>query len=231
MRNVAIIPARGGSKRIPRKNVRPFLGKPIIAYSIEVAQQSGLFDEIMVSTDDDEIKDVAIRFGATIPFKRSRENADDQASTTDVLMEVLNEYEIRDKVFDYVCCIYPTAPMIQLELLEEGFKKLQEEYEGSLPVVEFEYPVWRGLYLKNDGIRMIWPENKDKRSQDLPRVYHDAGQWYWFKPDVIKKKGHLLSENMAGISVNPLYVQDIDDEVHWKLAEMKYRAFWENSGA
>ena len=221
--NLAIIPARGGSKRIPRKNIRPFLGKPIIAYSIETALNSDLFEEVMVSTDDDEIIEVAKEYGASVPFKRSAENADDYATTADVILEVLQQYENLNKIFDFCCCIYPTAPLMKTEDLKEGFNKLKEGYDTVIPVVEFEYPVWRGVSLDNDHLKMVWPEYENKRSQDLSKVYHDVGQWYWFKGEEMKKKQTLFTENSAGIPIDAIFAQDIDEENDWKLAEMKYQ--------
>lgn len=221
--NLAIIPARGGSKRIPRKNIRPFLGKPIIAYSIETALNSDLFEEVMVSTDDDEIIEVAKEYGASVPFKRSAENADDYATTADVILEVLQQYENLNKIFDFCCCIYPTAPLMKTEDLKEGFNKLKEGYDTVIPVVEFEYPVWRGVSLDNDHLKMVWPEYENKRSQDLSKVYHDVGQWYWFKGEEIKKRQTLFTVNSAGIPIDTIFAQDIDEENDWKLAEMKYQ--------
>lgn len=182
MNNLAIIPARGGSKRIPRKNIKDFLGKPIIAYSIEVALMSGLFEEVMVSTDDAEIAEVAIKFGAKVPFIRSAKNATDTATTIAVINEVLVEYKSRLKRdFKRVCCIYPTAPLIEPHDLIDGYNLLLEKnYQALFPVVPFSYPIWRGLERDETGLtRIIWPENKDVRTQDLKKVYHDAGQWYW----------------------------------------------------
>ncbi|MGJ3234512.1 pseudaminic acid cytidylyltransferase [Marivirga sp.] len=224
MSTLCIIPARGGSKRIPRKNIKEFLGKPIIAYSIETALQSGLFDEVMVSTDDAEIGEIAEKYGARVPFLRSTENADDFATTANVLMEVLDGYKNKGKEFEYACCIYPTAPLIKAEKLKMGFDKLKNEHFNTVfPSVEFSYPIWRGLKkTSNEGFEMVWPENLNKRSQDLEAVYHDAGQWYWLNLESFKKEQKLFGDNTSCIVLEATEVQDIDNLVDWKLAELKY---------
>lgn len=184
MKNLCIIPARGGSKRIPRKNIRDFLGKPIIAYSIEAALKSELFDEVMVSTDDNEIAEVAKKYGAKVPFLRSIKNSDDYSTTLDVIKEVLSNYLLKlNMKFEQACCIYPTAPLIKIEHLKSGFNKLiSNDFTSVFAAVEFSYPIWRGLSINEDGTSsMIWPQHVNDRSQDLQKVYHDAGQWYWFK--------------------------------------------------
>lgn len=223
MSNVAIIPARGGSKRIPRKNIRDFLGKPIIAYSIEVALESGLFVEVMVSTDDEEISEVAKKYGARVPFMRSEENADDYATTVDVLIEVLKIYQQQGKQFEYGCCIYPTAPLLKSAFLENAYEKLiNEDFSTVFPVVEFSYPIQRSLKLNVKGkAEMNWPEHLKSRSQDLQSAYHDAGQFYWFKVEELLKEKKLFGNNSGAIILPNTIVQDIDTEEDWKLAEMK----------
>jgi pseudaminic acid cytidylyltransferase len=224
MNNLAIIPARGGSQRIPKKNIKDFLGKPIIAYSIEVALKSGLFEEVMVSTDDEEIAEVAINFAARVPFLRSPENASDFASTSEVINEVLNRYKTDLKrEFKYVCCIYPTAPLIESQDLIDGFNLLLEKkYQALLPIVSFSCPIWRGLERNETGLtRMIWPENISARSQDLRKVYHDAGQWYWLDPLIIKEG--IFTSNTGSIVLDEINVQDIDNLGDWKMAELKYK--------
>lgn len=223
MSNVAIIPARGGSKRIPRKNIRDFLGKPIIAYSIETALGSELFDEVMVSTDDEEIVKIAKKYGAKVPFMRSEENADDHATTVDVLLEVLNTYQQQGKYFDYGCCIYPTAPLLDSKYLEEGFLKLiNERFSSVFPVVKFSYPIQRSIKLNQKGkAEMIWPDHLESRSQDFNKAYHDAGQFYWFNVEEILKEKKLFVKNSGVIVLSNSIVQDIDTEEDWKLAEMK----------
>jgi N-acylneuraminate cytidylyltransferase len=225
MGNLCVIPARGGSKRIPRKNIRDFLGKPIISYSIKLAKQSGLFEEVMVSTDDDEIQTIAIQHGASVPFKRSIKNSDDFATTMDVLREVIDNYTKRGMNFEQVCCLYPTAPLAQLHDFKEGHRMLTEQNcQVVLPVVPFSYPIWRGLTItSSNSIRMVYPEYLNSRSQDLDKVYHDAGQWYWMLSHVIKNRISLFGEGTKVIVLDDLKVQDIDNEYDWKLAEMKYQ--------
>lgn len=223
MHNIAIIPARGGSKRIPRKNIKDFLGKPILTYSIEAALNSGLFEEVMVSTDDEEIANVAIKYGAKVPFIRSKTNSDDYATTMDVINEVLSQYkEKHEKYFQFSCCIYPTAPLIEISHIQEGFSKLvKNNFTSVFPVVAFSYPVWRGLAINDNGkASMIWPEFVDSRSQDLQTVYHDAGQWYWFNNENLKSWN--WPENTGTLILSEEHVQDIDTITDWKLAEMKF---------
>lgn len=224
MKKIAIIPARGGSKRIPRKNIKDFLGKPIIAYSIEAALASGLFEEVMVSTDDAEIAAVAERYGARVPFMRSASNADDFATTVDVLLEVLATYKQEEgKLFDFGCCIYPTAPFTSPEALKEGFYKIEtKQFDAVFPVVAFSYPVWRGLRPREEKVEMLWPEYLNTRSQDLEKVYHDAGQWYWFSVPSFLKTNYILGGDSGAVILDELSVQDIDTLKDWKLAELKY---------
>ena len=221
---IAIIPARGGSKRIPGKNIRSFLGKPILAYSIETALASGLFSEVMVSTDDSKIAEIAEQYGATIPFLRSRRNADDFATTTDVLLEVLEEYHQRARHFDVLCCIYPTAVSINTIKLGDSLEQMESaNADSTLPIVQFGYPVQRGLRVdKKNRIRYVAPENRYKRSQDLEDIYHDAGQFYWLHTKAFMMEKDLILKNNVPFRVSELEVQDIDREVDWTLAEIKY---------
>lgn len=221
MKNIAIIPARGGSKRIPRKNVKPFLGKPIIAYSIEAALNSGLFDVVMVSTDDDEIASIARQYGAKIPFMRSAETANDFASTNDVLEEVIANYEKQNCFFDNMCCIYATAPLIQSQNIIDAYHRLiNSDFSLVYPVVPFSYPIWRCLDIDENGkMQRHWKEYENCRSQDLPTEYHDTGTFYWYKI----KEWQAGNVQIGGILVEETAVQDIDNETDWKLAEMKYK--------
>lgn len=221
MKNLCIIPARGGSKRIPRKNVKPFLGKPMIAYSIEAALASNLFDEVMVSTDDEEIAKVARQYGAKVPFMRSAETANDFATTADVLHEVINKYKELGQVFDNFCCIYATAPMMQSKDIISAYNRLQSsDFTIVYPVVQFSYPIWRCLDLAEDGsMKRHWPEFENSRSQDLPKEYHDTGTFYWYKTKEWLA-GNILT---GGIEVDETTIQDIDTETDWKIAEMKYK--------
>lgn len=224
MNNLAIIPARGGSKRIPRKNIRDFLGKPIIAYSIEAALKSKLFTEVMVSSDDKEITEIAKKYGAKVPFLRSKVNSNDFAGTTDVLIEVIDKYTQLGHTFDYACCIYPTAPLINPKKIVKGFEQIMlNKNDTVFPIVAFSYPVWRGLKLEsNSKTSMVWPEHINSRSQDLENLFHDAGQWYWFNIDSLKREKKLFTKNTAGIILDQIEVQDIDNLTDWKLAELKY---------
>jgi pseudaminic acid cytidylyltransferase len=223
-KSVAIITARGGSKRIPRKNIRDFLGKPIIAYSISAALEAGCFDEIMVSTDDEEIAEVAKKYGAVVPFFRSAERSDDFATTTDVLLEVLTSYGEIGKFFELACCLYPTAPFVTAEKLRTGYTTLLEhDASSAFPVVRFGYPIQRALKIENDFLHMIWPENISARSQDLMPAYHDTGQFYWFNVKRFLESKQLFSSRTVPIIVSESEVQDIDTEEDWKIAEMKYR--------
>jgi len=224
MHNLCIIPARGGSKRIPRKNIKDFLGKPIIAYSIQTALLSELFDEVMVSTDDEEIAEIAIKYGAKVPFLRSSINSNDYASTMDVIREVIGQYSVlENKLFNYTCCIYPCAPLMRCESIKEGLSKLiSGDFVSVHPVVEFSYPVWRGLELNDNGsISMIWPEFVNSRTQDLSKVFHDAGQWYWFNNESMKNWD--WPKNTGTTLLSEEYVQDIDTITDWRLAELKYQ--------
>ncbi|MFA7314335.1 MAG: pseudaminic acid cytidylyltransferase [Candidatus Magasanikbacteria bacterium] len=224
MSNIAIITARGGSKRIPKKNIRPFLGKPIIAYSIEAALKSGIFDEVMVSTDSKEIADVAISYGAQVPFLRSKENSSDHSTTAHAIEEVLSDYKKLGKNFTYFCCLYPTAPLVSANKLKEAFNILKTNgVDSVLPVVEFNYVIQRALKIDNNFIKMIWPENLNKRSQDLSPVYHDCGQFYFMKTNIFLEQKKLFVEKNAPLIINEMEAQDIDNEDDWKIAELKYK--------
>lgn len=220
MKNLCIIPARGGSKRIPRKNIKPFLGKPIIAYSIEAAQKSALFDEIMVSTDDLEIADVAKQYGASVPFMRSAETANDFAGLTDVINEVLNNYGKTESLYDNYCCLLSTAPFVNAEMLIDSFRMfMDKQFDTLRPIVRFDYPIQRAYRMDEfNQVSFISPEYLNTRSQDLEKAYHDAGLFYWgtcavgFKGK--KWGGFVIDENTC---------QDIDTEEDWHIAEVKYK--------
>lgn len=222
-RNLCIIPARGGSKRIPRKNIKSFKGEPIIAYSIKAALASKLFDEVMVSTDDLEIAEIAQSFGALVPFMRSEQNSNDFATTADVLLEVINTYHDIGKDFDYICCIYPTAPLVTSERLIEGFEMLTNGADSVLPILSFDYPIWRSFKVnENNCLEYNWSEFINIRSQDLPTAYHDAGQWYWINTNKHRTSGKLIFETTKGLHLSPFEAHDIDTLHDWKLAELKY---------
>ncbi|MGN0364461.1 MAG: pseudaminic acid cytidylyltransferase [Suilimivivens sp.] len=222
-KNLAIITARGGSKRIPRKNIKPFCGKPILCYSIEAALSSGVFDEVMVSTDDEEIAQVAKKAGAKVPFFRSAETADDYASTDDVIMEVIKAYQQIGQHFDSFCCIYPTAPFLSSERLRSAMELLKEA-DSVMPVVPFSYPPQRGLIVNGAGfVERQFPEYATARSQDLPKIYHDCGQFYACRTDAFLAAGTTDVERLLPLVLTELEVQDIDTMEDWELAELKYR--------
>lgn len=221
--SVAIITARGGSKRIPRKNINLFNGKPIIAYSIEAALQSGIFNEVMVSTDDEEIAQTSKKYGAVVPFLRSSKTSDDYATTADVLKEVLHSYKQQGEEFEYACCIYPTAPFVTASKLIDAFQRLEHNGADSiLPVTRFSFPIWRSFKMEEGRVSYNWPEFAPKRSQDLPPSFHDCGQFYFFKTSVFLETGKIITENTIGLEVPESEVQDIDNEEDWKIAEIKY---------
>ena len=224
MKTLAMITARGGSKRIPRKNIKEFNGKPIIAYSIEAALKSGAFDEVMVSTDDEEIADIARKYGASVPFFRSEKTSNDYATTVDVIDEVVREYHSRGKDFDVFACIYPTAPFITADKLKEAVDKLSASDADSLiPVVRFSYPPQRAMEIRDGRLVFRQPENLSKRSQDLEPHYHDADQFYVVKTESFLKNKGIMVGQILPMELSELEVQDIDNEVDWKLAEMKYK--------
>ncbi len=221
---IAIIPARGGSKRIPKKNIKGFLGKPIITYAIENALKSNLFDEVMVSTDDKEIADVAIEFGAKVPFLRSDKNADDYATTIDVITEVINSYKKIGKVFEYACCIYPCTPLLTKEKLSESFRVLENgNFDCVFPIIKYGFPIQRAVKVNGDLVEMFQPEHLITRSQDLDPSYHDAGQFYFFNVEKLINKQELLTNNTSFIELSEMEAQDIDNIVDWELAEVKYK--------
>ena len=223
MGSIAIITARGGSKRIPRKNVKLFCGKPIITYSIEAALQSGLFEEVMVSTEDEEIARIAREAGAQVPFMRSSESAGDYASTDDVLLEVLAAYKERGREFDSFCCLYPTAPFVTAEKLRTAMGLL-DKADSVMPVVPFSFPPQRCMVLNEEGeLRMKWPEHAKTRSQDLEPYYHDCGQFYCCKTAPFLEYKTTDLPHMVPMIMSELEVQDIDNPDDWELAELQYQ--------
>lgn len=225
MKTLAIITARGGSKRIPRKNIKNFLGKPILAYSIEAAVQSGIFDEVMVSTEDEEIAEIAKSYGAKVPFYRSEKTAGDFATTNDVLLEVIEEYEKRGQKFDVACCIYPTAPFVTSEKIKDAMEKLEvSDADTLIPVVQFSYPPQRAMVIRDELLQFKYLEYIDSRSQDLEKEYHDVGQFYCFKVESYKKNKKLMLGKILPYVVPEMEVQDIDTESDWQIAEIKYQA-------
>lgn len=224
MRRIAMITARGGSKRIPRKNIKEFCGRPILAYSIEAALQSELFDTVMVSTDDEEIAAVARQYGAEVPFYRSEKTANDFATTNDVLLEVLAEYEKRGEHYDIGCCLYPTAPFVTASKLRAAMAKLEESDADTLiPVVSFSYPPQRAMIVKEGRLVFEYPQYLDSRSQDLEPHFHDVGQFYLFRTENYQRNRKLMVGNILPYVISEMEVQDIDNQTDWEIAEMKYR--------
>lgn len=221
---IAMITARGGSKRIPRKNIKEFCGKPILAYSIEAALNSGVFDEVMISTEDDEIASIAQQYGAKFPFRRSVEMAGDHAMTIDVMLEVVNEYKKRGIEPESVCCIYPTAPFITADKLRKANDLFENcGAEAVIPVVKFSFPPQRCFVVEGDYMQYKWKEYELSRSQDLEPYYHDAGQFYFIKTDAMISQHTLVPEKTAPLIMDEMEVQDIDNMDDWNIAEIKYR--------
>jgi len=223
---IAVIPARGGSKRIPRKNIRPFCGKPIISYSIDAARQSGLFDEIIVSTDDEEIAAVSRQLGATTPFVRPREIADDFTGTNAVVKHAVAWFLERGNQISHACCIYATAPLIQPRYLREGHDALTcSDAAFAFSVTSYAFPIQRAVRITTSGrVDAFYPEHRLTRSQDLEPAYHDAGQFYWGTGDAFRDDVPLFSERSIGIVLPRKYVQDIDTLEDWEQAEYMFRA-------
>lgn len=229
MSSIAIITARGGSKRIPRKNIKPFLGKPIMTYSIEAALSSGLFDSVMVSTDDEEIAQIAKEYGAQVPFYRSERTSNDYAATADVVSEVLDEYAKCGIYYETACVIYPTAPFLTVDALKEAMGiLLGGDADGVMPVVKFSFPPQRSVVMRNGFLVPSDPESMKMRSQDLEPQYHDCGQFYCIRvASFLKQRTMVMTHTMPYLQ-DELTVQDIDTEEDWKIAELKYRLLHEN---
>lgn len=223
MKRIAIIPARGGSKRIPKKNIKDFSGKPIIAYSIEAAIKSKMFAEVMVSTDSDEISDIAKKYGAKVPFLRSEGNSDDHATIQDVIIEVINEYEKMGMLFDEIMCIYPTSPFVTSEKISAALDMLTEDVDMVIPVVQYSYPPQRAFVIREGKAVYQFEQYVNSRSQDLQPIYHDCGQFFAVHKDGVNKP--LDERIILPLIVSELEVQDIDTETDWNIAEMKYQLF------
>lgn len=221
MNSLAIITARGGSKRIPKKNIKEFCGKPIIAYSIEAALSSGVFEEVMVSTDSEEIKTIAEHYGAKVPFLRSERTSNDFATTADVVEEVLKKYQDIGKKFDSFACIYPTAPFVTGKKIAEAIK-LMNDADAVLSVVKFSFPPQRAFVIKNGNVAYQYPEYEKARSQDLEPIYHDCGQFYICNCEEFLKKHSLILPKTKPYILPEEEVQDIDTLSDWKIAEAKY---------
>ncbi|MBX7148449.1 pseudaminic acid cytidylyltransferase [bacterium] len=222
---LAIIPARGGSKRIPHKNIRSFCGKPMIAYSIEAALQSGLFKKVVVSTDSPQIAEIAQKLGAEVPFMRPAALADDFAGHAEVLMHVLEELGKTETLPTYFCCLYATAPFVCPDFLKEGFETLVRlQVDGVFSVGEFGASIFRALQKNSDGtLKPIWPEFVNKRSNDLPSTYHDAGQFYWYKTQAFLTEKQAWPMRSAPLILPRHTVQDIDTPADWEFAEQLFK--------
>lgn len=223
MKKIAIIPARGGSKRIPLKNIKEFCNKPVILYSIEAACESGIFETVMVSTDSRQIAEIALAAGAEVPFLRSEKNADDHASTADVLIEVFTKYAETGAHYEQACCLYPTAPFVTAEKLRHGMDCLvQSGADTVMTVVKYAFPPQRGMWIRNSQACPVCPELLKSRSQDLEPVYHDAGQFYCFDVKRFLASGSLLGGFVHPMILDQLEAQDIDSPSDWELAQIKY---------
>ena len=225
MHKVAIIPARGGSKRIPRKNIRPFMGRPMIGYSIQAALDCGLFDRVIVSTDDEEIAEVSRSLGAQTPFMRPADLSNDHAGTGAVIVHALQWLIDHGQPADACCCIYATAPLLDPERLKEGWDKLQQPGKRfAFSVTSYAFPIQRALKQTTDGsVEMFWPENLMKRSQDLELAYHDAAQFYWGWTDAFLKGEVTFSPISAPVILPRTEVVDIDTPEDWEVAELTYK--------
>ncbi|WP_273001967.1 pseudaminic acid cytidylyltransferase [Pseudoalteromonas issachenkonii] len=224
--NIAIIPARGGSKRIPRKNIKAFHGKPMIAYSIEAAVNSQCFDKIIVSTDDAEIAEVAIKHGAEVPFIRPDNISDDYATTLDVIKHAIEFTESQGWAVKNVCCIYATAPFLIPEFIQKGLDELTSaEIDYAFSATSFPFPIQRALKLSDEQrVEMFQPEHLNTRSQDLEEAYHDAGQFYWGTKSAFLKRKPFFSPQSKAVLLPRKRVQDIDTNEDWELAEALYKA-------
>jgi len=218
---IAIITARGGSKRIPGKNIKDFFGQPMIKYAIDAALESKLFDTVMVSTDDEEIAKIAKKYGAEVPFMRSEATSNDFASTLDVLIEVMSHYKETNGKYDSLCCIYPCVPFLTEDILINAYKVFKEsDTDYLMPVVKFSYPVQRALHINTDRLlEYAYSEFIESRSQDLEPMYHDAGMFYFFKCNSLTNKGNKIKPFI----MKEYETQDIDTEEDWFYAEIKYR--------
>lgn len=224
--NVAIIPARGGSKRIPGKNIKPFYGKPMIAWSIEAAIESQCFDRVIVSTDDEGIAAVAREWGAEVPFMRPAELSDDFTGTIPVIAHAVEWLHAQDMQPQAVCCLYATAPFVHVSDLQHGLVVLREQaVDYAFSVTSYAFPIQRAIKLTNDGrVDMFNPEHFNTRSQDLEEAYHDAGQFYWGSADAWLQHRPIFSEQAAPVFLPRHRVQDIDTPEDWLRAESMFRA-------
>ena len=220
---LAVIPARGGSKRIPRKNIKEFHGQPMIAWSIQAALNSGCIDEVWVSTDDDEIAAIAQSYGAKIPFIRPANLADDFATTADVMQHAVQAYQTQyQQLPNYVCCLYATAPFVQQQDLLKGFELIQtKSLNYVFSATSYPFPIQRAIKLDTDGaVNMFSPEHFNTRSQDLEEAWHDAGQFYWGRSEAWLSKARIFSPQSSTVALPRFRVQDIDTSEDWQRAEL-----------
>jgi len=222
---ICVIPARGGSKRIPRKNIKEFNGKPIIAYSIEAAFESNCFDQVIVSTDDNEIKEVAKKYGARVPFVRTAELSNDFTGTLPVVKHAIEWFENNNNTIENVCCLYATVPFIQSKIISEAYQQLiSSKSDYCFSVTSFSFPIQRAIRItQDDKVDMFYPENFNARSQDLEEAYHDAGQFYWGKAQAFKDELALFSEVSSPYVLPRYLVQDIDTMEDWIRAELMHK--------
>ncbi len=221
MKKIALIPARGGSKRIPKKNIKFFLGKPIIAYPIEALATSGFFDDIIISTDDKHIQDIAKQYGGSVPFTRPYALSGDYTTTREVVIHAIDTLCLNEQ--DMVCCVYPTSVFLTHNSLKEGYEALLEHFCFSLSAVAYDYPVYRSFVVSQDrAITLLYQDMLNERSQDLQKVYHDAAQFYWGSVKEWKSQTPLFSECSYAVIMPSSCVQDIDTLDDWKIAEIKY---------
>jgi N-acylneuraminate cytidylyltransferase len=223
-RNICVIPARGGSKRLPGKNIKEFFGKPVVAYAIHCAQECQLFDQIIVSTDSIEIAELAKAYGADVPFFRSTEASDDHATTMEVLAEVVEMLDERGDDFQNLLCLYPVTPLVQSSSLIQGFTLLQGRADGVVfPVLEYKHPIWRALQIENGMGRHIWVDKVNDRTQDLGPTFHDAGQWYWMRLSTIRRGVSFSALNLVPVPTSESLAQDVDTIEDWEILEVKYQ--------
>lgn len=222
---IAIITARGGSKRIPRKNIREFFGQPMIKYAIDASLKSNIFDTVMVSTDDEEIAEISRRYGVDVPFMRSEETSSDFATTTDVLLEVVDQYKKNGVEFDSLCCIYPCVPFLKRDILINAYKLfIESNTDALMPVVQFSYPVQRALRITTEGLlEYTNPKYSKTCSQNLEHMYHDVGMFYIIKTTVLLLEKTLIPSKTMPYILDEKEIQDIDTQNDWEMAELKYK--------
>ncbi|HFQ79965.1 MAG TPA: pseudaminic acid cytidylyltransferase [Desulfobacterales bacterium] len=224
--NIALIPARGGSKRIPGKNIKKFAGKPIIAWSIAAARESGLFKQIIVSTDSKEIAAVALQHGAEVPFMRPKEISGNYTTTAEVIRHAQEWMRVNQQSPDFICCLYATAPFVSAHNLRRAFDILiNSRADTAFPVTSYPFPIFRSLTINEAGrLTMLWPEYELSRSNDLPEAYHDAGQFYWLNSETFSQTGQLYGENAVPLIIPRWLAQDIDTPEDWRMAELLFKS-------